>query len=120
VTILGALEITGDTTGNMVVTKALDGVRAGVKEGETIARPLTQSQVFPPMVTQMIAIGEETGALDIMLAKVSDFYDGEVNAAMDSFASIIEPVLLVVLGGSVGAIVIALYMPIFKVITLIK
>jgi type IV pilus assembly protein PilC len=120
VPILGALEITGDTTGNMVVTKALDEVRAGVKEGETIARPLTQTEIFPPMVTQMIAIGEETGALDVMLAKVSDFYDSEVNAAMDSFASIIEPVLLVVLGGSVGMIVIALYMPIFKIITLIK
>jgi len=120
VPILGALEITGDTTGNMVVTKALEEVRAGVKEGETIARPLTQAEIFPPMVTQMIAIGEETGALDVMLAKVSDFYDSEVNAAMDSFASIIEPVLLVVLGGAVGSIVIALYLPIFKVITLIK
>ena len=120
VPILGALEITGDTTGNMVVTKALEEVRAGVKEGETIARPLTQAEIFPPMVTQMIAIGEETGALDVMLAKVSDFYDSEVNAAMDSFASIIEPVLLVVLGVAVGSIVIALYLPIFKVITLIK
>ena len=120
VPILGALEITGETTGNMVVTKALDEVRAGVKEGETIAHPLTQADVFPPMVTQMIAIGEETGALDVMLAKVSEFYDSEVNAAMDSLSSTIEPVLLVVLGGSVGAIVIALYMPIFKVITLIK
>lgn len=120
VPILGALEITGETTGNMVVTRALDGVRAGVKEGETIARPLAQSDVFPPMVTQMIAIGEETGALDVMLAKVSEFYDSEVNSAMDSLSSTIEPVLLVVLGGSVGAIVIALYLPIFKVITLIK
>jgi type IV pilus assembly protein PilC len=72
------------------------------------------------MVTQMIAIGEETGALDVMLAKVSEFYDSEVNAAMDSLSSTIEPMLLVVLGGSVGAIVIALYLPIFKVITLIK
>jgi len=120
VPILGALEITGETTGNMVITKALDVVRAGVKEGETIARPLTEAEVFPPMVIQMIAIGEETGALDVMLAKVSDFYDSEVNAAMDSFASIIEPVLLVVLGVAVGSIVIALYLPIFKVITLIK
>lgn len=120
VPILGALEITGETTGNMVVTKALDKVRAGVKEGETIAQPLTKEDVFPPMVTQMIAIGEETGALDVMLAKVSEFYDSEVNASMDSFASIIEPVLLVVLGGAVGSIVIALYLPIFKVITLIK
>jgi type IV pilus assembly protein PilC len=120
VPILGALEITGDTTGNMVVTKALEKVRVGVKEGETIARPLEQADIFPPMVTQMIAIGEETGALDVMLAKVSDFYDSEVNATINSFASIIEPVLLVVLGGTVGAIVVALYLPIFKVITLIK
>jgi type IV pilus assembly protein PilC len=120
VPILGALEITGETTGNMVVTKALDEVRAGVKEGETIARPLSQADVFPPMVTQMIAIGEETGALDVMLGKVSDFYDSEVNAAVDSLTSILEPLLIVFLGGAVGTIVIALYLPIFRVITLIK
>ena len=120
VPILGALEITGETTGNMVVTRALDKVRAGVKEGETIARPLSQAAVFPPMVTQMIAIGEETGALDVMLNKVSDFYDSEVNAAVESLTSIIEPILIVFLGGTVGAIVIALYLPVFRVITLIK
>ena len=120
VPILGALEITGETTGNMVITRALDKVRAGVKEGETIARPLSQAAVFPPMVTQMIAIVEETGALDVMLNKVSDFYDSEVNAAVESLTSIIEPILIVFLGGTVGAIVIALYLPVFKVITLIK
>jgi type IV pilus assembly protein PilC len=120
VPILGALEITGETTGNMVITRALDEVRAGVKEGETIARPLTQASVFPPMVTQMIAIGEETGALDVMLQKVSEFYDSEVNAAVDSLTSILEPILIVCLGGVVGTIVIALYLPVFKVITLIK
>lgn len=120
VPILGALEITGETTGNMVVTKALDNVMVGVKEGETIARPLEQAAVFPPMVTQMIAIGEETGALDVMLAKVSEFYDSEVNAAVESLTSIIEPLLIVFLGGTVGTIVIALYLPVFRVITLIK
>jgi len=120
VPILGALEITGETTGNMVVTRALDKVRAGVKEGETIAKPLSEANVFPPMITQMIAIGEETGALDVMLAKVSEFYDSEVNAAVDSLTSILEPVLIMFLGASVGTIVIALYLPVFKIITMIK
>jgi type IV pilus assembly protein PilC len=120
VPILGALEITGETTGNMVVTKALDNVRAGVKEGETIAKPLGEADVFPPMVTQMIAIGEETGALDVMLAKVSEFYDAEVNAGVDSLTSTLEPLLMMFLGVSVGLIVIALYLPIFRVITMIK
>ncbi|MBU4240188.1 MAG: type II secretion system F family protein [Actinobacteria bacterium] len=120
VPILGALEITGETTGNMVVTKALEEVKEGVKEGETIARPLAQAAVFPPMVTQMIAIGEETGALDVMLAKVSEFYDSEVNAAVDGLTSTIEPLLILFLGGAVGMIVIALYLPIFRVITMIK
>lgn len=120
VPILGALEITGETTGNMVVTRALDEVRAGVKEGETIARPLAHAGVFPPMVTQMIAIGEETGALDVMLGKVSDFYDSEVNTAVDGLTSTLEPILIVFLGGTVGLIVVALYMPIFKVITMIQ
>jgi type IV pilus assembly protein PilC len=120
VPILGALEITGETTGNMVVTRALDQVRAGVKEGETIAKPLGEAAVFPPMITQMIAIGEETGALDVMLNKVSDFYDSEVNAAVDSLTSLIEPLLMAFLGVGVGLIVVALYLPIFRVITMIK
>jgi type IV pilus assembly protein PilC len=120
VPILGALEITGETTGNMVVTRALDDVRAGVKEGETIAQPLSQAAVFPPMVTQMIAIGEETGALDVMLGKVSEFYDSEVNAGVDSLTSTLEPLLMMFLGVTVGLIVIALYLPIFRVITMIK
>jgi len=86
----------------------------------TIARPLEEAAVFPPMVTQMISIGEETGALDVMLSKVSDFYDSEVNAAVDSLTALLEPILILFLGGSVGVIVIALYLPIFKVITMIK
>jgi len=120
VPILGALEITGETTGNMVVSRALDDVRAGVKEGETIAQPLSNAAVFPPMVTQMIAIGEETGALDVMLGKVAEFYDAEVNAGVDSLTSTLEPLLMMFLGVSVGLIVIALYLPIFRVITMIK
>ncbi len=120
VPILGALEITGETTGNAVITKALEDVRDSVKEGQTIAKPLVDSNVFPPMVTQMIAIGEETGALDVMLSKVADFYDSEVNTAVDGLTSMLEPILIVFLGGSVGIIVIALYLPIFKVITMIK
>lgn len=120
VPILGALEITGETTGNMVVTKALEKVKDGVKEGETIASPLAEAKVFPPMVTQMIAIGEETGALDVMLAKVSEFYDSEVNAAVDGLTSTIEPLLIMFLGLAVGTIVIALYLPIFRVITMLK
>ena len=120
VPILGALEITGETTGNAVVTRELDNVRESVKEGETIARPLTEAAVFPPMVTQMIAIGEETGALDVMLGKVSEFYDSEVNAGVDSLTSTLEPLLMMFLGTTVGLIVIALYLPIFRVITMIK
>lgn len=120
VPILGALEITGETTGNAVITRALDDVRTSVKEGQTIAKPLEEANVFPPMVTQMIAIGEETGALDVMLAKVSDFYDSEVNTAVDGLTSILEPILIMFLGGSVGLIVVALYLPIFRVISMIK
>jgi len=120
VPILGALEITGETTGNMVVTRALDDVRSGVKEGETIAKPLSEAAVFPPMVTQMIAIGEETGALDVMLAKVSEFYDSEVNTAVDSLTSTLEPVMVCFLGITVGTIVIGLYLPIFRIITMVK
>jgi type IV pilus assembly protein PilC len=120
VPILGALEITGETTGNAVVSRALEGVRAGVKEGETIAQPLGEANVFPPMVVQMMAIGEETGALDVMLGKVSEFYDSEVNAGVDSLTSTLEPMLMMFMGASVGIIVISLYLPIFRVITMIK
>ena len=100
--------------------EAVNEVREGVKEGETIARPLAQANVFPPMVTQMIAIGEETGALDVMLSKVSEFYDMEVNTAVDGLTSTIEPALIMFLGVAVGTIVIALYLPIFRVITMIQ
>jgi type IV pilus assembly protein PilC len=117
VPILQALEITSKTVGNVLVAEAVENVRAGVKEGESIARPLSQSTLFPPMVTQMLAIGEETGALDTMLNKVSDFYDSEVAATVEAMTSLLEPILIVFLGVVVGVIVIALYMPIFSLIS---
>lgn len=117
VPILQALEITSSTVGNVLVAEAVDNVRAGVKEGESIAKPLGQSPLFPPMVTQMLAIGEETGALDTMLNKVSDFYDSEVAATVEALTSLLEPMLIVFLGLVVGTIVISLYMPIFSLIS---
>ncbi len=117
VPILQALEITSNTVGNVLVAEAVDNVRAGVKEGESIAAPLAESPLFPPMVTQMLAIGEETGALDTMLNKVSDFYDSEVAATVEALTSLLEPVLMVFLGVVVGTIVISLYMPIFSLIS---
>ncbi len=116
VPILQALEITSNTVGNKLVSEAVDNVRLGVKEGESIARPLGQSPLFPPMVTQMLAIGEETGALDTMLNKVSDFYDSEISATVEALTSLLEPLLIVFLGAVVGVIVISLYMPIFSLI----
>ena len=117
VPILQALEITSKTVGNVLVAEAVDNVRAGVKEGESIARPLGQSPLFPPMVTQMLAIGEETGALDTMLNKVSDFYDSEVSATVEALTSLLEPLMIVFLGVIVGTIVISLYMPIFSLVS---
>jgi len=117
VPILQALEITSSTVGNVLVSEAVDSVRIGVKEGDSIARPLGQSPLFPPMVIQMLAIGEETGALDTMLNKVSDFYDAEVSATVEAMTSLLEPVLIVFLGVIVGGIVVALYLPIFSLIT---
>jgi type IV pilus assembly protein PilC len=116
VPILQALEITSNTVGNVLVSEAVENVRAGVKEGESIARPLGQSPLFPPMVIQMLAIGEETGSLDTMLNKVSDFYDSEVAATVEALTSLLEPILIVFLGLVVGTIVIALYMPIFSLV----
>jgi len=120
VPILQALEITSATVGNKIVADQVDKVRSGVKEGDSIAGPLSKSTVFPPMVTQMLAIGEETGALDTMLNKVADFYDSEVSATVESLTSILEPILIVGLGGMVGLIVISLYMPIFSLIGQLK
>jgi len=95
-------------------------VRTAVSEGKTLAEPLLKSKVFPPMVTHMIAVGESTGALDTMLSKIADFYDDEVDNAVSNLTAMMEPMLMVFLGGSVGFIVVAMYLPIFKLITLIK
>ncbi len=120
VPILSAMDIVADTAGNEVVARALKGARAAIKEGETIAKPLSESPVFPSMVVQMVAVGEETGALDQMLSKIADFYDEEVSQAVDALTSVIEPVMMATLGVIVGGMVIALYMPMFQSITLIK
>jgi type IV pilus assembly protein PilC len=120
VPILDGLHITAKTAGNKIIEKAVMVVRQGVSEGQTIAEPLNESKVFPPMVTQMIAVGESTGALDSMLEKIADFYDEEVDQAVANLTSMIEPVLMVFLGGSIGFIVVAMYLPIFRMITLIE
>ncbi|MBI5846370.1 MAG: type II secretion system F family protein [Nitrospirae bacterium] len=120
VPILDGLEITAKTAGNKIIEYAVMEVRQAVTEGKTLAEPLMKSKVFPPMVTHMISVGEATGALDAMLNKIADFYDDEVDAAVGNLTAMMEPMLMVFLGGSVGFIVIAMYLPIFKLITLIK
>jgi type IV pilus assembly protein PilC len=120
VPILDGLEITAKTAGNKVIEYAVMDVRSAVSEGKTLAEPLMKSKVFPPMVTHMIAVGEQTGALDTMMNKIADFYDDEVDNAVSNLTAMMEPMLMVFLGGSVGFIVIAMYLPIFKLITLIK
>ncbi len=120
VPILSALDIVADTAGNEVVSRAVKKARSAIKEGETIAKPLAESPVFPSMLVQMIAVGEETGALDAMLNKIADFYDEEVSTAVDGITSLIEPLMMASLGVIVGGMVIALYMPMFQVITLVQ
>jgi type IV pilus assembly protein PilC len=115
VPIMQAIEVTGQTAGNTVVDKAMAAVIESVKSGGSIAAPLKDAPIFPPMVAQMIAIGEETGNLDTMLSKVADFYEDEVAAAIKALTSILEPVMIVLVGGIVGFIVVAMYMPMFKV-----
>jgi type IV pilus assembly protein PilC len=121
VPMLQAIEITGRTAGNRVVEKAMVAVRESVKQGGSIVAPMrAEPQAFPIMVTQMVAVGEETGALEQMLSKVADFYEDEVAAALKALTSILEPVMIVVVGGIVGFIVIAMYMPMFQVYENIK
>jgi len=120
VPILDGLEITAKTSGNKVIEYAIMEVRKGVMGGKTLAEPITKAKVFPPMVTHMIAVGESTGALDAMLGKIADFYDDEVDAAVSNLTAMMEPMLMVFLGGAVGFIVVSMYLPIFKLITLIK
>ncbi len=119
ISILNALEIVGKTSGNKVVEKAVNEARTSIREGEPIAEPLTKSGVFPPMVTRMIAVGEETGSLEEMLSKVADFYDAEVDAAVSGLTSLIEPVIMVLLGVVIGGIAIAMLLPIFKITQLV-
>ena len=120
VPIMSAIEITGQTAGNSVVEKAMTDVIESVKSGGSIAEPLKDAPIFPSMVAQMIAVGEETGNLDAMLSKVADFYEDEVEAAVKALTSILEPVMIILVGGIVGFIVIAMYMPMFKVYDAIK
>ena len=120
VPIMQAIEITGQTAGNSVVEKAMADVIESVKSGGSIADPLKDAPIFPSMVAQMIAVGEETGNLDAMLSKVADFYEDEVEAAVKALTSILEPVMIILVGGIVGFIVIAMYMPMFKVYDSIK
>jgi type IV pilus assembly protein PilC len=120
VPILESLDIVADTCGNHVVATAVLDTQAAVKQGEPLARRLEDHPVVPPMVVQMMAVGEETGQLDEMLDKIADFYDQEVEATVDALTSLIEPLLIVVMGGCVGSMVISLYLPMFNIIKLIK
>ena len=115
VPILQSLEIVADTTGNVVVSRAVRDVQESVRQGESITAPLRHHEIFPPMVAQMMAVGEDTGALDQMLAKIAQFYDDEVEATAAALTSLIEPLMIAFLGGLVGSMIIALYMPIFSI-----
>lgn len=119
VPILDALDTTAKTAGNKVVENAVRAARASISEGETISGPLSKEAVFPPMVVQMISIGEATGGLDDMLSKIADFYDTEVDAAVENLTSALEPIIMVFLGTVIGGIVIAMYLPIFKIATIV-
>jgi type IV pilus assembly protein PilC len=120
VDIIKALEITGQTAGNRVVEEALATVRERVHEGVPIAQPLIDNSVFPPMVAQMVKIGEETGELEKMLGKIADFYEDEVDASIQSLTAIIEPLMMIAVGAMVGVIIIAMYLPMFKMLTLLQ
>lgn len=120
VPMLSSLEIVADTAGNAAIGKVVLVARDSVKEGNSLSEPFAQSKLFPPMLSQMIVVGEETGALDSMLGKIADFYDAEVAAAVDSLTSTMEPLLMGTLGGTVGTMVIALYLPMFQVVALVQ
>ena len=119
VDIVKALEITGSTAGNTVLEEALVNVRQRLNEGARIAQTMTENSVFPPMVSQMVKIGEETGELDKMLSKIADFYEDEVDTAVAALTSIIEPIMMIGVGAMVGVIVISMYMPMFKMLKLV-
>ena len=117
VPILDGLEITASTAGNAIVEDAIMAARKSVEEGKTISEPLAETDVFPSMVVQMIAVGEQTGALDTMLSKIADFYEDEVDTAVAGLIKLLEPVLIVVLGVVIGGIVIAMYLPLYSVLS---
>ncbi|MDG2113427.1 MAG: type II secretion system F family protein, partial [Actinomycetota bacterium] len=120
VPILEALDITSETVGNSVMEEAVRDVLTRVKSGESMSGPMHDHAIFPGMVTQMLAVGEETGAIDTMLDKIAQFYEREVEATVEALTSLLEPLLIVVLGGTIGGMVIALYMPMFNIINLIE
>jgi type IV pilus assembly protein PilC len=114
VPILDALEITGRTSGNVIVEEVIRDARSSIAEGQTIAEPLAETDIFPGMVTQMISVGESTGALDAMLEKIANFYDDEVDAAVSALTALMEPLMMMLLAGALGPIIIAMYLPIFQ------
>jgi type IV pilus assembly protein PilC len=120
VPILAAIEITAEACGNVVLSRALMDVQESVRHGESISGPLAKHAVFPSMVVHMMASGEETGSLDEMLGKIAEFYDQEVEATTESLTALIEPLMIAFLGGVVGSMIVALYMPIFKIFDLIQ
>jgi type IV pilus assembly protein PilC len=120
VPILDAIDICARTSGNKVIEAGLQKTRTAISEGKTIAEPLKAVGVFPGMVVQMIGVGEQTGAMDSMLAKLADFYDDEVDNAVAALTSMLEPLMMVFLGGSIGTILIAMYLPIFKIAEAVK
>jgi type IV pilus assembly protein PilC len=120
VPILQSLEVVADASGNTVIKDAVASIETSVRGGESLAAPLAQHSVFPPMVVQMLSVGEDTGAMDTMLHKISDFYDQEVEATTEALTSLIEPLMIAFLGGIIGAMIVALYMPIFSVFSLIN
>ena len=120
VPILDALEIVAKSAGNRIVEQGILYVRAKISEGKTIAGPLAETKVFPPMVVQMIGVGEATGAMDAMLNKIADFYDDEVDVAVAALTSMIEPLMMIFLGGVVGGFLVAMYLPIFNIAGNIK
>ena len=119
VPILEGLEIVARTSGNKTIEKAIMKTRTSIGEGKTVAEPLGASGIFPPMVVQMISVGESTGALDTMLAKIADFYDDEVDAAVSALTSLLEPILMVFLGTTIGVLVIVMYLSIFKMASIL-
>jgi type IV pilus assembly protein PilC len=120
VAMMRSLEIVGETSGNVVIATAVENARTAIREGQKISTPLAQSGLFPSMVTHMIDVGEETGRLSEMLIKVSDFYDAEVDAAVKALTSLIEPLLIIFMGGIVGFIAVSIMAPIFKLISSIN